>query len=412
MAVTRILTTSLVATLLVAAGLAPGPGDGAPAAAAPPAVVGQHVSVPPAGEDAGPGRLPDLTSADAEAIRRHTAQALTARPAPEAVDTQGPAAVHPRVTRHSGGDRYQTAAELANTKWRDTIWADDGGEPFPFDKVVFIASGLDYPDALPGGALAAYYGGPLLLTRPDRLPGPTRKALEGLDPDYIAVLGGSSAVSNDVIWELGEFVPAPSRVVRYGGLNRFEVSANVARTIFGHGFGRRAYVALGTDWPDGLSGAAAAGWDRAPLLLTRKASVPGPVMQTLTEFRPEEIIVLGGTVAVSDAVVNQLRAVAPVVRVGGGDRFAVAANVSRLHPTRFGATVASGLNWPDALAGSAYAGLVGDKLLLLRPTGVPGPTRQAVVDQSLALVDALGGPTAIPEPVLTELRSLTVRKPG
>lgn len=202
------------------------------------------------------------------------------------------------------------------------------------------------------------------------------------------------------------------RVVRYGGDDRYEVSASIARTIFDHGFGQRAYVALGTDWPDGLAGGAAAGWDRAPLLLTRKAAVPGPVLSTLIQHQPEEIIVLGGTQAVSDNVVNQLRTVAPVVRVGGNNRFAVAANLSRLQPSRFGATVASGENWPDALAGSAYAGLVGDKLLLLRSTGLPGPTQHAVVDQSLVLVDALGGTSAIPEPVLAQLRALTLRTPG
>lgn len=95
------------------------------------------------------------------------------------------------------------------------------------------------------------------------------------------------------------------------------MSANVARTIFGRGVGRRANVALGTDWPDGLAGAAAAGWGRAPLLLARKASVPSSVLQTLTEFRPEEVVVLGGNLAVSDNVVNQLFSWVPPFPRGG-----------------------------------------------------------------------------------------------
>lgn len=365
-------------------------------------------------EEPGPG-LPALTPADAEAIRLHTARVLAATSAASGLaagTSRAPASVHPVVTRHAGGDRYATAARLAGTMWRDGIWADVDGVPFPYDKVVFVASGSDYPDGLSGGALAAHYGGPLLLTRTDSLPGPTASVLADLDPDYVVLLGGQGAVHDSVAVQLEQYVPYPERVVRYGGGDRYEVSANIARTIFGHGFGQRAYVALGTDWPDGLAGAAAAGWERAPLLLTRSSGVPGVVMQTLRQYQPEEIVLLGGSGVVSEDILLQLQSVAPVVRVDGADRYVVAANVADLHPTRYGATVASGQDWPDALAGSAYAGLVGGKLLLVRPTGVPGATRQTVIDQSLALIDALGGPGPLPGPVLDQLRALTVATPG
>lgn len=405
MAMTRTLTTAVAVTLLVTAGLAPATrADTEVSPAADPAVVAEE------------GGLPALTAEEAEAIRLRAARALAAEPSRTAY--LGPGApssagfVEPVVTRHSGSDRYGTAATLALDMWRDLLWADVDGVPYPYNRVVLVASGQDFPDALSGGALAAYYGGPLLLTRKDGLPGATQKALVELDPDYIVVLGGTSAVSNRVVTQLGRYVPAQSRVVRYGGQDRYEVSATIARDIFGAGFGRRAYVAVGTNWPDGLAGGAAAGQDWAPLLLTRKDGVPGVVMQTLTRAQPEEIVLLGGDSAVSATVVNQLRAVAPVVRVKGADRYVVAANAAGLHPSRFGATIASGENWPDALAGSAYAGLVGDKMLLVRATGVPGATQQAVRTGSLALMDAVGGTTTIPEPVLNQLRSLNVRTPG
>ncbi|QFG69663.1 cell wall-binding repeat-containing protein [Ornithinimicrobium pratense] len=400
----RSLTTSLAVILLVATGSAPTTrGDSAPSA-------GESVVV------AEEGRLPALTREDAEAIRLHAARALAAQPSRTAyLDSHSQSSsgfVHPVVTRHSGSDRYATAAALAIARWRDVIWADVDGVPYPHDRVILIASGQDFPDALSGGALAAYYGGPMLLTRKDSLPGATRTALAALDPDYIAVLGGTNAVSDAVVRELAQYVAGSRRVVRYGGKDRYEVSATMARDIFGGGFGQRAYVALGTNWPDGLAGAATAGSDWAPLLLTRKDGVPGVVMQTLARARPEEIVLLGGPAAVNDTVVMQLGTVAPVVRVGGADRYAVAANAAGLDPTRFGATIASGQNWPDALSGSAYAGLVGDKLLLVRSNGVPGATQQAVRAGSLALIDAVGGRTTLPEPVLNQLRSLRVRTPG
>lgn len=400
MSLIRTLVTSLALSLLVTGALAPIATAGPTPVEEPAALVEE-------------GGLPALTPVDAEAIRLHTDRALAETAGETLFDAWStPTSVRPVVTRHSGGDRYATAAALATAKWRDGIWGDIDGRPFPFDKIVFVASGLNFPDGLSGGALAAHYGGPLLLTRADGLPGPTRQALAGLNPDYIVVLGGTGAVSEAVAGELAQYVRAPQRVVRYAGTDRYEVSASIARTIFSHGLGQRAYVALGTNWPDGLAGGAAAGWDRGPLLLTRGSSVPGAVMQTLRQFQPREIVLLGGTGVVSDDVLMQLQTVAPVVRVGGSDRYVVAANIAGLHPTRYGATVASGQNWPDALAGSAYAGLVGDKLLLVRSSGLPTSTRNTVIDQSLALIDALGGTGALPEAVLDQLRALRVGTPG
>src|SRR5690606_4047476 len=83
---------------------------------------------------------------------------------------------------------YATAAELSRF-WSDVVWADTD-ESFPVDKLVFVASGTVFADALSGGALAGVYGGPILLTRPGSLPKATAQALARLDPDHIVVLGG------------------------------------------------------------------------------------------------------------------------------------------------------------------------------------------------------------------------------
>lgn len=401
MSVPRALATLVSAALLAAAVSAPATGADARASTAGPPLDGTS------------NGLPALSPAEADAIRDHAVRALEGRPgavAAAVADDTFP--VNPIVTRHSGSDRYATAASLATDIWGDILWADVDGTPYPFDKVVFVASGHDFADALSGGPLAALHGGPILLTRKDGLPGAARNALAALEPDHIVVLGGSGAVSDSVVWELAQFVPELQRVKRIGGKDRYDMSANLSRDIFINGFGERAYVALGTNWPDGLAGGAAAGWEGVPLLLTRKDNVPGVVLETLALFQPAEIVLLGGTAAVSDAVQEELEMIAPVVRVGGADRYAVAANAAYLHDTQHGATVASGQNWPDALAGSAYAGLVGDKVLLLRSSGVPTATRQAVLDQAAVFVEALGGTNVLPEAVLDELRAMTVQVPA
>lgn len=294
--------------------------------------------------------------------------------------------------------------------WADLFWAPVDGEPYPFDKVVFLASGENYPDALSAGALAAAYAGPVLLTKKDGMPAVTRSALTALAPDHIIVIGGEEAVADDVIWEAAEYVSSLDHVVRRGGKNRWEVSAGLARDTLGAG-ASTAYVALGTNWPDGLAGGATAGTEMAPLLLTKTDYVPSVVLSALRSGSLDRIVVLGGSQVISQNVLDQLGAIAPVTRVEGGNRYEVAANAADLHGTAYSATAASGQNWPDALAGSAYAGLVGDKMLLLKQEGVPTVTRQAVREHGLAWIEVLGGPVPLPDAVLDSLRAMTVEIP-
>lgn len=316
--------------------------------------------------------------------------------------------VHPQVERHAGADRYATAAALAENWWADYFWHPDNG-PLESEKVVFIASGETFADALSAGAAAAAWGGPVLLTRKGGLPASTSATLERLQPDAIVVMGGTAAISSGVETALHEYVRTPDNVVRMSGTDRYAVSASTTKLI---GEAPVAYVASGENYPDGLAGGAAAGSDIAPLVLSKRGDVPNAVMDALrTTVRPTHIYVLGGTVSLTDDVVSELRTVAPVTRIGGKDRYEVAERIADLHPTTYGATVASGANWPDALAGSAFAGLVGDKLLLLRPDGVPPATQRAVHKHSLVGIDALGGVIPLPEAVLDKLRALDVAAP-
>jgi putative cell wall-binding protein len=83
------------------------------------------------------------------------------------------------VTRIAGADRYETAAEVAET-------VDRTG-----DEVV-LAGGEDYPDALAGAAL----GLPLLLSRTACLPAVTAAAYTALGTTWVDGLGGSDVLSD------------------------------------------------------------------------------------------------------------------------------------------------------------------------------------------------------------------------
>ena len=67
-------------------------------------------------------------------------------------------------------------------------------EFFEIGTPIGVASGLDFPDAMVGGADTPSRGGPLLLTRADRLPVETAWFLRSWDPDTVVIYGGLAAI--------------------------------------------------------------------------------------------------------------------------------------------------------------------------------------------------------------------------
>ncbi|MFB2584855.1 cell wall-binding repeat-containing protein [Herbiconiux liukaitaii] len=192
------------------------------------------------------------------------------------------AAFAPAVTRVSGADRYEVSAELS----RETF--------SPKPPVVYLASGLVFPDALSGSAAAGFEQGPVLLTTRDRIPAAVAAELDRLEPDRIVVLGGTATVADSVLAEAAGRAP----VSRVAGADRFEVSARVSAETF-PAETETVYVASGAVFPDALSGSAAAIANGAPVLLVQNDAIPPSVKAELERIRPTRIVVLGGPATIS-----------------------------------------------------------------------------------------------------------------
>lgn len=95
-----------------------------------------------------------------------------------------------------------------------------------------------------------------------------------------------------------------------------------------------------------------------------------------------------------------------VDRVGGSDRYATAALLSRDVAPGGRVFVASGQDYPDALAAAARAG-DGGAVLLTRPAALPAATKQALARLGPSQVVVVGGRSAVSDAVLTELRSFS-----
>jgi putative cell wall-binding protein len=168
---------------------------------------------------------------------------------------------------------------------------------------VVVATGENFPDALAAASLAVRANGPVLLTPSNSLPGIVADEIVRLDPEQIFVVGGTAAVSNTVFHQLNSLAPT----TRIAGADRYQTAVEISRTAFPIG-SCLAYLAVGTNFPDALTGAAqAAAWG-APVLLTPTGSLPQAVADELVRLDPYVVIILGGEAVVSPAVQAQLEA--------------------------------------------------------------------------------------------------------
>ncbi|GGM46369.1 cell wall-binding repeat-containing protein [Microbacterium saperdae] len=304
------------------------------------------------------------------------------------------AAPAPSIERLFGADRYETAAAVsADVFEAGTITA-------------FVASGRDFPDALSAAPVSGLMNGPVLLTQPGWLPPATAREVAALKLDSVFVVGGPGAVSDTVLTQLDPLTAEGS--FRMGGRNRYETAATMASWLKLE-FPHVVYLASGDDYPDALTGAAAAGSAHDPVLLTGRDTLPVETAAALKRFAPSTVVALGGTGAVSDAVLD--RAAAATGTQTGTDRFAgstrydTAVEVSR---NTFAAGVpvvyiASGESFADALAGAAAGGSLGGPVLLTPPEEMPASAITELTRLAPARVIVLGGPTVVSETVVTQI---------
>ncbi len=259
------------------------------------------------------------------------------------------------VVRAWGSNRYATAAAISAAR-------------FPTAGTVYVATGENFPDAVAAGSAAAADAAPILLTRGSGVPSETKAELARLSPSQIYVLGGEGVVSPGVAAELDGF----GSVTRLAGSNRYATAAAISAARFPTA--ETVYVATGENFPDALAGAPAAAASGSPILLVGQDTIPAPTAQELARLGPSSTVVLGGSAVVSDAVAAQLPGT--VTRLAGPDRYSTAVAISKatFSPGVPVIYLATGENFPDALAGGAIAGLEGGPILLVTRNTVPSVT--------------------------------------
>ena len=220
----------------------------------------------------------------------------------------------------------------------------------------------------------------------------------------IAIALSSLAASATRV-EAGEPVVVVERVA---GSDRYVTSALLSADTTDPGV-PVVYVATGTDFPDGLVGAAAAGQAGGAMLLVKPDAIPGAIAKELTRLSPDSIVIAGGTAAVSTDVETALAAYAPsVTRLGGANRYETATLVSKgAFPGGADIVyVTTGESFPDTMASVPAAASTNGPVLLVRSTSIPGTTANEIKRLNPSHIVVVGGPVPIASALDTQLAAI------
>jgi putative cell wall-binding protein len=297
----------------------------------------------------------------------------------------------PVAERIAGTDRYEGSTLISQQV------APEGS------RLVYVASGENFPDSLSGSAIAAQRHAPLLLAGRASVPDVVAAEIARLEPDDIVVLGGENTLSPAVLSQLRALVPSAT-VTRIGGADRYEMSRNlILHPQFGAVASSRLFIATGRSFPDALSATPAAASVGAPVLLVdgQRTSFSQAERSLLTSRGITAVTTFGGSASLDTALGDQLtRLGIAVTRITGADRYAVSEKTAKTYfpakKPRDVVYVAAGGNFPDALTGGVLAGSSpATPILLAQKDCLDQGETTHIVDLKAKRVVILGGPNSV-----------------
>jgi putative cell wall-binding protein len=319
----------------------------------------------------------------------------------------GPASAATKpVTRLAGTDRIGTSIAISTQEFPTAHTA----------KNVILTAAFTFADAMSAGPLGKKLDAPLLLTSPTSLSSATLTEIKRVMPapstttgtttsgcattppaNAVYVIGGVAAIAASVNTTLNA---AGFNVVRLAGTDRFGTSVAVAQC---EGSPTTVFLATGEIFADALAAGPAAASKAGSVLLTAGSVLPSSVKTYLAGLSSPTVYAVGQAAHLADPSAT------PIV---GGDRFATAALVAtQFFPSPTVVGVATGANFPDALAGGAYMGRIGRPVLLTTPNTLYSATSLYIAQNHTTLTHAyLFGGTATLFPLVATQTSTVLNQ--
>lgn len=289
------------------------------------------------------------------------------------------------VRRISGNDRYDTAINLSKDTFKESKYA-------------VIATGEDFADALIGGTLTVQIEAPMLLVSKNSISDNVIKELERLKVEKVFLLGGTSSISSNIENRLKEL---KFNVERIAGKDRFDTAEKIRfkkleldNAIVPGDY----YIGVdGYNFPDALAAAPLIGHNPGYHLIPFDG---GNINER--SYR----MVFGGEKSVP-------KSESEVFRFAGDNRYSTAVEVAKgfktlLHKNIDTIVLASGEDYPDALASASTAYMNKGALLLTNPKKLSKETRDYIKEYNIENIIIIGGVNSVSKEIEKELSNLKV----
>ena len=292
------------------------------------------------------------------------------------------------INRIMGADRYKTAVAISQAGWPNG------------SNTVILTTGEDFPDAISAAPLAHKYKAPILLTQPNTLNSDTFAELQRLKTKQVIIVGGTGAISANVESQLKSMNINTTRIA---GQDRYDTSVQVAKTL---GSNKGIFITTGSNFPDALSAAPIAAAQGMPILLVPPDNLPATTKSYLSSNKNATLYVLNGNNELSQNLINQL----PNANViTGSDRYDRNTNLLKQFSKSLNYNsiyVATGTDYPDALAASALAQMNQAPVILIPSNSIPASITGLLNSKLINQINVIGGDSAVSPVMATKLQSL------
>jgi putative cell wall-binding protein len=253
------------------------------------------------------------------------------------------------LSRLAGQTRIDTALSIAKATYPDKVTN------------AVLTRADDYPDALAGSVLAYQLDAPILLVgRPEA---DQEKVIDYLKSNLkpegtVYILGGTDVVGSGIEDKIQD--SGFNHITRIAGETRYETAAEIVKQL-NVKTGTPIVLASGENYPDALAVSSIAAQNQFPILLVQKDGIGDAVNQKIAAIKPSKVYIIGLEGAISEAVESQAAEISglgakDIIRIGGADRYATSLAIAEYFNLGSQAVcIATGNDFPDALAGSVYA---------------------------------------------------------
>ncbi|MCM3653247.1 cell wall-binding repeat-containing protein [Metabacillus litoralis] len=336
------------------------------------------------------------------------------------------------VVAASGNDGFEEVSYPASSKYATAVGAtnrlDIVSDFSNYGRGIdLVAPGTDIPSLLPDGNVTYMTGtsmaaphvaavaGLILSHNPDLTPKEVEKILTKsaqdvkLEDEDNSMNGASydedPASDYDNVSGWGR-LNAPQAILainkaneitmeRIAGSDRFETAVSLSKN--GWEESEVAVLATGHNYPDALSATPLAYRYNAPLLLTDTNKVPATVKEELERLNVSKVVVIGGTSVITPNVEKELKSlgIKTITRISGKDRFETSVKIAEELGEVFGAVVANGNGYADALSIAPIASTLEMPILLTNKDKVPDSIRDYVKSSAIEVSYVIGGEQAV-----------------